>query len=220
VQPRYFDIYAKLISFPKNFVKSLKGYESILFNPLSPNELIYKVQSGLGIGMKEEVVPWQRRTNVNSTDCSRVCSVIGAYRLLDVVAMLDGAHPAPSIERCFYQIPSSSFRVSASIHTSSCLKRLQGMDKLENWPKVLDQFRTTLEKSKKTTQFMSNPTQDRCGPLRLLRLIARNNTTKNYTAIEANFLYAAMHIACMNELRFQNELCPDLPDNLDSLLRG
>jgi hypothetical protein len=94
------------------------------------------------------------------------------------------------------------------------------MDKLENWPKVLDQFRTTLEKSKKTTQFMSNPTQDRCGPFRLLRLIARNNTTKNYTAIEANFLYAAMHIACMNELRFQNELCPDLPDNLDSLLRG
>jgi hypothetical protein len=160
VQPHYFDIYAKLISFPKNFVKSLKGYESILFNPLSPNELIYKVQSGLGIGMKEEVVPWQRRINVNSTDCSRVCSVIGAYRLLDVVAMLDGAHPAPSIERCFYQIPSSSFRVSASIHTSSCLKRLQGMDKLENWPKVLDQFRTTLEKSKKTTQFMSNPTQD------------------------------------------------------------
>jgi len=89
------------------------------------------------------------------------------------------------------------------------------MDQLANWPKVLDQFRKTLSKSQKPIQFAS----DHGSPFRLLRLIARNNTNRNYNAIESNFLYAAMHIACMKELRFLSEVCPDLPDNLDALAR-
>lgn len=93
------------------------------------------------------------------------------------------------------------------------------MDKLANWPAVLEEFKKTLTKSKKTVNFDS-AAQDRSCPFRLLRLIARNNTTRNYTAIEANFLYAAMHIAFMNELRFKNEACPDLPENLDSMIRA
>jgi hypothetical protein len=136
-----------------------------------------------------------------------------------VVAMLDGAQPGPCVERRSYQIPNSSFRVSGFVYSSPLLKRPQGMDRLANWPKILQQFRHTLAKSKKTDQSSSVPPA-RSGALHLLRLIARNHTTKNYTAIEANFLYAAMHIACMKELRFQNEVCPDLPDNLDGLLRG
>lgn len=103
-----------------------------------------------------------------------------------------------------------------SIHNPShFLTILQGMDQLANWPKVLDQFRKTISKSLKPIQFAS----DRGSPFRLLRLIARNNTNKNYNAIESNFLYAAMHIACMKELRFLSEVCPDLPDNLDALAR-
>jgi hypothetical protein len=84
---------------------------------------------------------------------------------------------------------------------------------------ILDQFQATVMKSKKTAQFSLTP-HDRSGSFCLLHLIAHNNTTKNYTAIEANFLYAAMHITCMKDLHFQNEICPDLPDNLDALLRG
>ena len=103
-----------------------------------------------------------------------------------------------------------------SIHNPShLLKSLQGIDKLANWPKVLEQFRKTISKSRKTIQFSS----DRGSPFRLLRLIARNNTTKTYNAIESNFLYAAMHIACMKELCFPSEVCPDLPDNVDALAR-
>ena len=89
------------------------------------------------------------------------------------------------------------------------------MDKLTSWPSVLEQFRTTVMKSKKTVQVLQ---EERSGLFHLLRLIARNNTTKVYNAIEANFLYAAMHIACMKELRFANDACPDLPDSFDSLL--
>jgi hypothetical protein len=193
------------------------GYESALFNQSSGNEITVKIQSGLGIGKSGEVIPWRRKANINSIDCSRICSVISAYRLLDVVAITSGAELAPIVERCFFNVPNTSFRVSAVILTSSPLKCIQGMDKLANWPAVLEQFRTTVTKSKKTVQLTP---QDKYGPFNLLRLIARNNTTKIYTAIEANFLYTAMHIACMKELRFPNEVCPDLPDNLDSLLRG
>lgn len=93
------------------------------------------------------------------------------------------------------------------------------MDKLGDWPAVLEQFKKTVAKSKKTFHLSATP-QDRSAPFRLLGLIARNNTTQSYTAIEANFLYAAMHIACMKELRFQKEACPDLPENLDALARA
>jgi hypothetical protein len=196
----------------------LKGYETALFNHFSKNEVTFKVQSSLGIGNSGEVVPWQRQSNLNSNDCSRVCSVVGAYRLLDVMAMLNDAHPAPSVERCSFEVPQT-FHVSAYISTSSHLNCLQGMDKMANWPEVLEQFRTTIAKSKKTALFCSMP-QDRRGPFSLLRLISRNHTSRNYNAIEGNFLYAAMHIACMKELCFQKEVCPDLPDSLDALVRG
>ena len=57
-------------------------------------------------------------------------------------------------------------------------------------------------------------------PLGLLRMISRNQKQKKYDAVESNFLYAAMHIACMKDLRFSVDTCPDLPDNIDALLRS
>jgi len=57
-------------------------------------------------------------------------------------------------------------------------------------------------------------------PFRLLRLIVRNNTTQRYTAVESNFLYAAMHIACMKELHFHSETCPDLPESSEVLVQS
>jgi hypothetical protein len=89
------------------------------------------------------------------------------------------------------------------------------LDKLANWPLIVTQFRELLNKSKKTFQL---PPQTLPTPFRLLRLIARNNTNKNYNAIEANFLYAAMHLACMKELRFQRGMCPDLLESIDALV--
>ncbi len=129
--------------------------------------------------------------------------------------MLSGAELAPIVERCFFNVPNTSFRVSVFILTSSSLKWVQGTDKLAHWPVVLEQFWTTIIKLKKMVQLTP---QDKYDPFNLLRLIAHDNTTKIYTAIESNFLYTAMHIACMKELCFSNEVCPDLPNNLDSLL--
>lgn len=87
---------------------------------------------------------------------------------------------------------------------------------MAEWPEVLKLFEKTMKSSQKTAIVCPERTSS---PFRLLHLIARNNTNKNYNAIESNFLYAALHIACMKELRFPKESCPDLPDDLDALAR-
>lgn len=91
------------------------------------------------------------------------------------------------------------------------------MDKLANWPEVLKQFQKMLEKSGKKIESSSRP-QAVHAPIHLLRMIVRNDMMKNYTFIEANMLYAAMHIACMKDLRFSVETCPDLPESIDGLV--
>jgi hypothetical protein len=90
------------------------------------------------------------------------------------------------------------------------------MDKLAHWPTILTQFRDVFKKSMTKSTL---PPQTLLGPVRLLRLIARNNLSKIYNAIEANFLHAAIHIACMKELRFQSGTCADLPENIEAVIR-
>jgi hypothetical protein len=198
------------------------GYESRLFNQLSRSELTFRLQSYLGIGSSEAgsseaVIPWKLNSNLSPNKCSKVGSIISAYHLVDVLAMLGGADRARTVDRRSFQVPDN-FRVSASINISSPLKRLQGMDKLANWPAALRQFQTTIANSGKSVQ-ISSTLQGLSASSRLLRLIARNNRNQKYTAIEANFLYAATHIACMKELHFQNDVCPDLPEDLGDLVR-
>ena len=93
---------------------------------------------------------------------------------------------------------------------------LQGLDKLANWPNVLVDFRNMLDNSQRTVEIAPAHLSS---PFRLLRFIVGNNMTQRYTAIEANFLYAAMHLACMQHLHFRTETCPDLPENLDGLVQ-
>ena len=97
---------------PKNFAASMMGYESTLFSRLGVNEVLYKVLSSLGIGSSTEMVPWHPNAPISSTESSRLCSVISAYRLLDVVAMLGGGDPAASVQRIPIDVPGGSFCVS------------------------------------------------------------------------------------------------------------
>jgi hypothetical protein len=89
------------------------------------------------------------------------------------------------------------------------------MEKMANWPQALQEFKKTVDKAK--AKNISNISPDRSSPFRLLRLIGRNNNNRNFSAIESNFLHAAFHIACMKELNFEKDECPDLTDELDAL---
>jgi hypothetical protein len=93
----------------------MTNYESTLFEGPSHNETIYKVRKSLGIGGNEQALTaWHPSHQLNTLDYSRMCSVISAYRLWDVMAMLDGSLPAPRIERQFFDIENIKFRVSVN----------------------------------------------------------------------------------------------------------
>jgi len=99
-----------------------------------------------------------------------------------------------------------------------CLILMQGIDKLRNWPNVLLDFRKVLSKAKKTVPLSRDPV-DSSAAFRLLRLIAQNRNTKSYTAIESNFLFAALHLACMRDICLSDDACPDLPDNIFAMVK-
>jgi hypothetical protein len=150
----------------------MKGYESVLFdnlNETTSNLKVQDVQDILGIGSSGQVVTWRPKDKLSSVEYSRMCSVISAYRLLDIIAMLRGANPALRLERRFFELPNKSFCVSAIITISSTLRHLQGMDKLAHWPTILTQFRDVFKKS---TTKSTLPPQTLPGPVRLLRLVA------------------------------------------------
>jgi hypothetical protein len=86
------------------------------------------------------------------------------------------------------------------------------MDRLADWPNLLLSFRKMLGS---LTIPCENPagTGSRSAPIRLLRMIQRNESSKKYSKVEANFLYASLHIACMKEIAFPPEAYPDLPEH-------
>lgn len=97
-----------------NFATSMKGFESTIFDTSTRrNESTTTAQNLLGIGSSGQMVAWNPSKTLAGTDSGKMCSVISAYRLLDVVAMLNGAHRAPSVHRRYFDPPSNSFRVSA-----------------------------------------------------------------------------------------------------------
>ena len=77
------------------------------------------LQNNLGISFPStsfQVVLSRGHPSLNTTEWSRVCSVISAYRLLDVVAIVDGANQAASVERSSMANMSASLRVSVTIY--------------------------------------------------------------------------------------------------------
>ena len=72
------------------------------------------LQNHLGIDFTSSdatnVIPW-RDSAASASEWSRVCSVISAYRLRDVVAMLEGADLAEKVEQCSLEHINLNFRV-------------------------------------------------------------------------------------------------------------
>ena len=112
-----------------------------------------------------------------------------------------------------FEVPSKSIFIVIFCY----LNLVQGLDKLGNWPDMLLNFQKILSKAKQPVPLSAHP-YDRSPAFCLLRFIAHNNNTKSYASIEANFLFATMHLACMKDIRFPHDVCPDLPDDISSLV--
>jgi hypothetical protein len=91
------------------------------------------------------------------------------------------------------------------------------MTRVENWTTLLTSFHTLMRK-------VVIPAENRLSgdshsaTIRLLTLISRNEWSKAYSNIEGNFLIAAMHVACMREFPFGQDLYPDIPDRFDAMM--
>jgi hypothetical protein len=88
----------------------MNGYESRIFKNFGADELTNSFQRLLGVGTHTDLVLTRQQGEVPPVESSRICSLISAYRLLDVLAILNGGHSAPLVERQPYEIPAS-FRV-------------------------------------------------------------------------------------------------------------
>jgi hypothetical protein len=99
----------------------------------------------------------------------------------------------------------------------SCYFSLQGFDKLDDWPKVLLDFRTLMAKS--------GPSQpsDKVYPgskhLALLRMTSHNGQKIAYVNLVDNFLQAALHLFYLKMTEFPDGSLPDYPDLLNDHLR-
>lgn len=100
--------------FVQGFASSLNAYERSLFNRVTTDRGLAGLRNNLGInfGSSEEsrLVPWSNPPT-NAAEWNKVCSVICAYRLRDVVAMLDGADSAENIEQRSLDHVNVNFRV-------------------------------------------------------------------------------------------------------------
>ena len=54
----------------------------------------------------------------------------------------------------------------------------------------------------------------------LMQMVAKNNFTTKYLAIEENFLLAAIHVAAMKDIPFVKGTLPDLPADMLSTPPG
>ncbi len=179
---------------------------------------ILGVQVEVVVGAASVVHAVPQRRNLSIGQNVRLCSLLSAYRLLDVLAMVKGSPRAQIVaQQTIYPIEKSLYASPLFTSFAVSLKFSQGMNKLANWPDLLFDFRKCFEKSAVTSTISDNPSME-SAPLRLLRMISHTRATAKYASVESNFLFAAMHVACMKELPFLPDVLPDLPDKYDKFL--
>ena len=89
----HFPYVSCLLYLYQRFVQHLHQYESQLLNRTSCNGLLLKMLGLLGLKLQVEqgsceLVRHSSSTNLSVGDWTRLCSLVSAYRLLDVIALL------------------------------------------------------------------------------------------------------------------------------------
>ena len=106
------------------FTTSLHNFEATLLSYSSVNIGVMAIQKHLGITFSPnprnvQLIPWQSETAPSPQEWSRVVSVLSAYRLLDVVALVSDAERGGSVEQSVFNGDKtySNFKVSALPHS-------------------------------------------------------------------------------------------------------
>src|SRR5258708_2465103 len=127
-------------------------------------------------------------TRLSSREATKVCGLVCAYRLLDIIAMLGDFTPnALHLERRLLRVGKMIYVRIPYIFLLLSENLPQGMDKLGDWPAVVKNFRTIMQRLK-TDATAELPDARSPTPVRLLHLIARNKCSQHYSKVEGNFL--------------------------------
>jgi hypothetical protein len=158
-------------------------------------------------------------TALSSSHWSRLCGLVCAYRLADIIALLGGCKPNETAFPPRAMCPDRQLYVRCfdiQFHSTLKFNLKQGMSKLQHWPTLLMNFHMLMQKVAVPVQ---NPSCNTSGSstLRLLSLISKNEWAKNFVNIEGNFLIAAMHVSSMREFPFSQDSYPDIPERFESM---
>ena len=201
----------------------LQQYESQLFSLSACTTSIMEMQRllGLGIGSDEHkiIAHIPNLMALSNSHWSRLCELVCAYRLADVIALLGGCKPNETSFPQRAMCPSRQLYVRCfgiQFHSTINFNLKQGMAKLEHWPTLLTNFHMLMQK---VAVPVENPFGSTSGSstLWLLSLISKNEWAKSFANIEGNFLIAAMHVSSMREFPFGQDSYPDIPERFESM---
>ena len=89
------------------------------------------------------------------------------------------------------------------------------MECLHDWPGQLLKLRKVAFRSKDVTMLGPSTATP---ALKLMHHLATNVARSAATAIECNFIVAAMHIACLTSSPYSEDSVPELPENHEALV--
>ncbi|EDQ98862.1 uncharacterized protein LACBIDRAFT_335581 [Laccaria bicolor S238N-H82] len=196
----------------KHFINSLNRFERSLFAfdklAVDSNELAPLL--GLDVLKASNAVTLHPTATTASSkgEYKTLASIVSAYRMFEVLALdCEIGVSQPPIRL----LPPLSFNKSEQDS-----EKIVGFDKLENWPKVLLNFRKLIGQS----GLPQIPDDLHAGSkhLALLRMASKNKEKVAYVNVVDNFLQAALHLYYLKMTQFRDGSLPDYPDILNDRL--
>ncbi|KDR65032.1 hypothetical protein GALMADRAFT_149050 [Galerina marginata CBS 339.88] len=145
----------------------------------------------------------------SKSDYVKLCSILCAYRTFEILAL--------DSEISILQPPIRLLPPLSLPKFDHDSEKLIGFDKLDDWPKVLLDFRTLMAQSGPSQP--SDKVHAGSKHLTLLRMTSQNGQKMKYVNLVDNFLQAALHLFYLKMVEFPTGSLPDYPDLLNDHLR-
>ena len=213
------------------FLSSLSNFEKSLL-AFTGDRHIAEILSLLGmeVALSKEaernglVIP-APETKFTVFDFQKICSVLCAYRLFEVISLQHGAVSRVSASPPIPMFLPRCARSKDDLHVCTTFVILhllmifhQSFVRLRDWPKLVTAFKgTVITKKNESTlpmETFSKPI------LSLMQMAAKNLAATRYHAVEENFLMAAIHIAAIKDIKFKKGILPDLPCDMPLVPSG
>ncbi|KAF8869968.1 hypothetical protein CPB84DRAFT_1855891 [Gymnopilus junonius] len=207
--------YVKVMPQFQNFIECLHHHESYLFSFRDPKRL-----SLLGVELntpsqlsEKRMICITQPDELSVFEYLDICSLISAYKLFEIVALLHGCVPRSIPSATHPRLHLPKVKLGRQSHEK---EDLYGYTKLHDWIGLAHSFKAAVEsyvdkEPEIPASLPSNPIES------LLCMLRANEKKTSYNAIESNFIRAAIHVGCQRMVVFPEHMVPDLPGDLQKL---